>query len=68
MDDADTPGSGGEAALVLVEDVGGAQGVVAADGDERVDLQVEERLVDAAQAVGAPGLGKRGNLVTNLCF
>jgi hypothetical protein len=38
--------------LVLVEQVGRLQRVVAADGDQRVDLEVHQGAVDVAQAHG----------------
>jgi hypothetical protein len=50
MDDVKPLGRGGELALVHVEEVGGLQRVVAADGDERVDFEIDERVVHVAEA------------------
>ncbi len=43
---------GREALLILVEKVRGLQRVVAADRDQRVDVEIDERVVDVAQVDG----------------
>ena len=50
--DADAPGLGRQALLQLEQQVRRAQRVVATDRNERVDLEVDERVVAAAQALG----------------
>jgi hypothetical protein len=54
--DADLARAPGQPPLVLVEEVRGAEGVVAADGDQGLDVEREEPLVDAPQALGLLGI------------
>ena len=58
VDDLDPARLGGQPLLVLVEEVGGLEGVVAADRDQRVDVEVDEGVVDVAQRLGARGVGQ----------
>jgi hypothetical protein len=56
MDDLDPARALGQPLLVFVEEVGGLERVVAADRDQRVDVEVDERVVDVAQRRGALGV------------
>ena len=57
VDDLDAARLLGQTALVLVQEVGGLERVVAADRDQRVDLEIDQRVVDVAQPLGALGIG-----------